>query len=95
MPYSTEHLEPYQFKKKYGWDEPCTEKVNFRVPKSMKESLKNIKGWQEILRQALAEAIEEQELSKYDNPNNKGLRTGKEKTNYKVTEDKLNESKGK
>ena len=54
-------ISKYGFKAKYDWDEPCNEKMTLRLPASMKEAIKAglIEDWQEVCRQAIAEAIEE------------------------------------
>ncbi len=53
-------LEKYHFKPKYDWDQPCSEKVSFRVPLFLKTAIKEgkIKDWQEICRQAIAAELE-------------------------------------
>ena len=50
-------LEKYQFKQKYKWGEPCTKQLNLRVPPSYYEKLQKIDGWQEKLREAIAEMV--------------------------------------
>ncbi len=54
-------LEKYQFQQKYGWEQPCSEKVSLRVPPFMKEAIKagKVKDWQEVARKAIAAALEE------------------------------------
>jgi hypothetical protein len=49
-------LERYQFKKKYDWDQPCSEKISLRVPPFMKEAIQagEIDDWQEVARMAIA-----------------------------------------
>ena len=37
--------------------ESCTAQISVRVPPSMKEELKELKGWQEIVRKSLEDAI--------------------------------------
>ena len=51
-------LKDYQFEQKYDWDEPCSDQLVLRVPPSMKSSLRQIKGWQELVRKAIAAEIE-------------------------------------
>jgi hypothetical protein len=51
-------LKKYQFKQKYDWDEPCNSRLVLRVPSSMKDSLKEINGWQELVRKAIAAELE-------------------------------------
>lgn len=53
-------LEKYQFQQKYDWDEPCNERMQIRMPRSMKEAIKAgiIKDWQEVARRAIAHEIE-------------------------------------
>jgi hypothetical protein len=53
-------LEKYQFQQKYDWDEPCTERMQLRMPPSMKAAIKEglIEDWQEIARLAIASEIE-------------------------------------
>jgi hypothetical protein len=53
-------LVKYHFKQKYDWDEPCTSRLVLRVPESMKLSLKEINGWQEIVRKAIAVELEKE-----------------------------------
>lgn len=38
-------------------EEPCTAKLQVRVPPSMLNELKEYKNWQEIVRQSLAEEL--------------------------------------
>jgi hypothetical protein len=52
-------LKKYQFQQKYDWDEPCTSRLVLRVPESMKLSLQEINGWQELVRKAIAERLNE------------------------------------
>ena len=60
-------LAKYHFQQKYDWDEPCTDRMQLRMPPSMKAAIKSgvIKDWQEVCRQAIAAEIarvtEEQE----------------------------------
>lgn len=53
-------LKKYQFQQKYDWDEPCTERMQIRMPPSMKKAIKDglIKDWQEVCRQAIAEKLQ-------------------------------------
>lgn len=53
-------LEKYQFEQKYDWEESCTERMQLRMPPSMKEAIKagKIEDWQEVARQALAAELE-------------------------------------
>lgn len=50
---------------KYGFttdrEEPLRERVQIRVPASMKEKLQEQENWQEFARQAIAKALQEQE----------------------------------
>ena len=54
-------LKKYQFEQKYDWDEACTERMQLRMPPSMKAAIKagEVEDWQELARQAIAAAIEE------------------------------------
>ena len=53
-------LKKFHFQQKYDWNEPCTEKIAFRVPPSMKSAIKSEQlNWQEICRQAIADALKE------------------------------------
>jgi hypothetical protein len=61
------NLKKYQFKQKYSWDEPCDRLINLKVPASMKESLKEINGWQEIVRKALAAELKKVKQKKLEN----------------------------
>ncbi len=53
-------LEKYQFKPTHDWDEPCNERMQLRMPASMKVAIKEgkIKDWQEVCRQAIAAELE-------------------------------------
>jgi hypothetical protein len=53
-------LKKYQFPQKHDWDEPCTERMQIRMPPSMKAAIKagKIEDWQEVARKAIAERIE-------------------------------------
>ncbi len=50
---------------KYGFKsdraEPLRERVQIRVPTSMKEKLQEQENWQEFVRNAIAKALQEQE----------------------------------
>ena len=52
-------LEKYQFKQKYGWEESCKVTIGLRIPKDWKDRLNAVEGWQEKLRGALAQILEE------------------------------------
>ena len=54
-------LEKYQFEQKYGWEESCNVTIGLRVPKDWKDRLYALDGWQEKLRGALAQILEESE----------------------------------
>lgn len=56
-------LKDYQFEQKYGWDEPCSEKMTLRLPPSMKNAIKEgkIQDWQEVARQAIAIELEKRQ----------------------------------
>ncbi len=49
-------LAKYHFQQKYDWDEPCTDRMQLRMPPSMKAAIKAglIEDWQEVCRQAIA-----------------------------------------
>jgi hypothetical protein len=53
-------LKEHQFQQKHHWDEPCREKMTLMLPPKMKQAIKDglIKDWQEVARQAIAEAME-------------------------------------
>ena len=53
-------LKKYQFKQKYDWDEPCSDKMTLRLPPSMKTAIKagQIEDWQEVCRKAIAAELE-------------------------------------
>ncbi len=53
-------LEKYQFQQKHDWDESCTERMQLRMPPSMKKAIKAglISDWQEVARQAIAAELE-------------------------------------
>ena len=55
----TEQLKPFAFKTDRA--EPLRERVQIRVPASMKEKLQEQENWQEFARNAIARALEEQE----------------------------------
>jgi len=59
-------LEKYQFQPKYDWDEPCTERMQLRMPPSMKAAIKagKIEDWQEVCRKAIAAELEKAEKQK-------------------------------
>lgn len=54
-------IKKYSFTQKYDWDEPCTDRMQLRMPPNMKEAIKagKIEDWQEVARVAIAKAIEE------------------------------------
>ena len=54
-------LEKYQFKQKYGWEESCKVTIGLRVPKDWKDRLYAVEGWQEKLRGAIAQILQESE----------------------------------
>ncbi len=51
--------------KQYGFKtdraEPLKERVQIRIPTSMKQKLQEQENWQEFVRQAIAKALEEKE----------------------------------
>ena len=51
-------LQKYQFQQKCDWDESCTERMQLRMPPSMKKAIKEglISDWQEVARQAVLSA---------------------------------------
>jgi hypothetical protein len=51
----------YAFKPIYDWGEPCDQLVAIRFPASLKAAIKAglVDDWQEICRQAVADAIKE------------------------------------
>ena len=53
-------LKKYQFKQKHDWDEPCIERMQLRMPSSMKTAIKAglISDWQEVARRAIAAELE-------------------------------------
>ena len=54
-------LEEYQYQQKYDWDEPCTAQFNIRLPPSLLAELKKIEGYQELVRRAIANIVDEQQ----------------------------------
>ena len=48
-------IKKYQFKT--DRDEPLRERLQIRVPTSMKNRLKQLDNWQEFVRQAIAEKL--------------------------------------
>ena len=54
-----DQLKPFAFKT--DREEPLRERVQIRVPASMKEKLQEQENWQEFARQAIAKALQEQE----------------------------------
>ena len=59
-------LAKYHFEQKYDWDEPCSERMQLRMPPSMKAAIKagKISDWQEVARKAIAAALEEKPSEK-------------------------------
>lgn len=53
-------LEQFQFEQKYDWSEPCTAQFNVRLPPSLYQELKKIEGYQELVRRAIADIVDEQ-----------------------------------
>ena len=53
-------IKKYGFKQQYDWDEPCTAKLTLRLPPSQYAKLKELENWQEKLREAIAELLEQQ-----------------------------------
>jgi hypothetical protein len=53
-------LKKYQFRQKHDWDEPCSERMQIRMPPSMKAAIKagKIEDWQEVARKAIAAELE-------------------------------------
>ncbi|MGK7916115.1 MAG: hypothetical protein AB4038_11335 [Prochloraceae cyanobacterium] len=53
-------IAKYGFKPKHDWAEPCNERMQIRMPASMKAAIKDglVKDWQEVARRAIAEEIE-------------------------------------
>ena len=49
-------LKKYHFSQKYDWREPCSERMQIRMPPFMKAAIKagEIKDWQELCRKAIA-----------------------------------------
>ncbi|MEA5511784.1 hypothetical protein VB715_18590 [Crocosphaera sp. UHCC 0190] len=62
-------LEKYQFEKKHDWDEPCSDRIQLRLPPRMKLAIKEgkIKDWQEICRKAIAAELEKNPPESGDN----------------------------
>ena len=62
-------LKKYQFKQKHDWDEPCTERMQIRMPPSMKAAIKDglVKDWQEVCRRAIAAEIEKAQSAEEKN----------------------------
>ena len=52
-------LKKYQFKQKYNWEESCKVTIGLRVPPDWKDKLYAIEGWQEKLREAIVQIVEE------------------------------------
>ena len=52
-------LIDHQFEQKYDWDEPCTAQFNIRLPPSLLAELKQIDNYQELVRRAIADIVEE------------------------------------
>ncbi len=53
-------LNKHQFDQKYRWDEPCTAQLGLRLPPSLSKELKQIDNWQEKIRHAIADLVEEE-----------------------------------
>ncbi len=54
-----DQLKPFAFKT--DREEPLRERVQIRIPTSMKEKLQEQENWQEFVRQAIAKALQEKE----------------------------------
>lgn len=50
-------LEQHQYERRYSWDEPCTAQFNIRMPPSLLSDLKQIEGYQELVRGAIAQVV--------------------------------------
>ena len=57
-------LKKYQFEQKYDWSESCKVTIGLRVPRDWKDRLYVIEGWQEKLREAIAQILEESQEEK-------------------------------
>lgn len=81
-----------RYQKAHNWEESCTAHIGLKVPPSMKEALREIDNWNEKLRQAIAQMIEQEKgSSQYEEPkNNKSLRTGKDSSSYEVDQNATN-----
>ena len=62
-------LKKYQYKQKYDWGESCTERMQIRMPPSMKAAIKAglIKDWQEVCRKAIAAELEKTQSPQVQN----------------------------
>lgn len=56
-------LEKFQFEQKYDWKEPCIAKMTLKLPPYLLAEVKKISGWQEKVRIAIADLVE-QEIKK-------------------------------
>ena len=52
-------ITKYSYQQQYDWSEPCTASLTLKLPASLKEKLKKIDGWQEKVREAIAEIVAE------------------------------------
>ena len=56
-------LKKFQVQQKYDWNEPCSAKIDLRVPPTMKAALKSVQtkdiSLQEFCRQAIADALKQ------------------------------------
>ena len=56
--WNSEKAKKHQFKTERS--ESCTAQISIRVPPSMKEKLKDMDNWQELVRQTLQKEIDAQ-----------------------------------
>ncbi|MGB5970148.1 MAG: hypothetical protein WBG70_17670 [Spirulinaceae cyanobacterium] len=57
-PNGNPELEKYQFEQKYQWAEPCSEILQLRIPKAMKQAMSELNIKPEDVRRIIAREIE-------------------------------------
>ena len=57
-------LKRHQFEQKYDWSESCKVTIGLRIPRGWKDKLYAVEGWQEKLREAIVEIVEESQEEK-------------------------------
>ena len=63
-------LKKHQFSQKYDWGKSCKAQVALRIPQDWKDRLYAVDGWQEKLRETIAELIEENPIAEAEGEKN-------------------------